>query len=222
MLVPSMTLQEIKNSLILDYQRELKMKLTGIYLSAEGKWFRNGRKAFAETVSFVTKSKNHWRISVQMDNRGAYSVTPYLIAYDNVGIKAFHFIDPLGSGALLYFNTHFFKRYRERRKIDIEKPEDVVKHFFKHNPHIIPYRYQDTDGTQKLFIPFDNGVGLGKFNEAVSAFEFKTFVDDDLLRQEQWQSIINVYNNVIDLLDAQKKGKVKNLNNDSGQNGNAA
>lgn len=222
MLVPSMTLQEIKNSLILDYQHELKMKLSSVYFSTEGKWLRNGRKAFTETISYTTRSKNHWRISVQMDSNGSYSVTPYLIVYDNIGIKAFHFINPLASDELLYFNTHFFKRYRERRKIEIEKPEEVVKHFFKHNPYIIPCRYIDTDGIQKIFIPFDNGLGLGVFNEEVGALEFKTFVDDDLLRPEQWQGIINVYNHTIALLDAHKKGKTKGLNNDRSQNNKAA
>ena len=65
MLVPSMSLQEIRKALVTDYENELHGKLKAIEISSKGKWIRNGRKDFTETIMFTTKSKNNWRITIE-------------------------------------------------------------------------------------------------------------------------------------------------------------
>lgn len=192
MLVPSMTLQEIKHALITDYSREMKLKFKGLHVCIRGKWLRNGQKDFIETISHISKSRNHWRIIVQMKGQFA-SIMPYMVAYDHVGITASHITDPSGSMEMLNFNTHFFKRYRERMNLDIEKPEEVVKYFFKRNPRVITGYYPMPDGTNQLFCPINGGVGLGYYHEESGVLQFKTFVDDSLLRENQKRDLARIW-----------------------------
>ncbi|HCN82969.1 MAG TPA: hypothetical protein DIT07_05015, partial [Sphingobacteriaceae bacterium] len=147
----------------------------------KGKWIRNGRKDFTETISFTTKSRNDWRITIICRKAGVVT-TPYLVWYNKIGITACSISEMYENTPLLFFNTHFFKRYKERGKVDIEKPEDVVKFFFKKNIHFTPCYEPREDGIPQLFIPVNGGVGLGNYYLETDICEFKTFVDNGLLR----------------------------------------
>ncbi len=157
MLVPTMTLQEIRKALVADYERELKGKLKALEISSKGKWMRNGRKDFAETILHATQSKNNWRITIQY-KQGNLTTIPYLVFYNNIGITASHFLFGFGSERFMHFNTHFFKRYQERGKIPHEKPEDLVKYFFRNNTVMLPCYFPLPDGTQQLFCPLAGGI----------------------------------------------------------------
>ncbi len=207
MLVPSMTLQEIRRVLIADYEKELKGKLKAIGISSAGKWMRNGRKDFVETIAFTTKSRNNWRITIHYRN-GHLTTIPYLIYFNNRGITASHFLPDFGTDKLMHFNTHFFQRYKERGKIDIEKPEDLVKSFFRKNLVMLPCYYPMPDGRNQLFCPLHGGVGLGTYHEEGEIHEFKTFVDNSLLREEQKQQIQEIYMETMEELVAEMKRRL--------------
>jgi hypothetical protein len=192
MIVPNMSLTEIRKAISDDFDNEIKRKIQLVKITHQGKWMRNGRKDFVETILFPSKSKNNWRITITCNSGGVHSV-PYLVSYNNTGITASH-IDPEGAfSSLMHFNTHFFKRYRERGKVGIEKPEDLVKFFFKKNSVLLTCYYPREDGTQQLFTPLTGGVGLGNYHEESDICEFKTFVDDSLLREDQKVEIINLW-----------------------------
>lgn len=209
MLVPSMTLEEIKNSLVIDYNREMKMKLQGIRLSRGRIWLQKGRKDFKETIIHTAQSKNQWCITVQY-KEGVCSVMTYLVAYDHVGVIAVHFPDDYASEGMLYFNTHFFKRYRERAKLDIDSPEKLVRHFFKHNLSMIPCYSPLPDGSQQLFCPLNGGLGLGIFHEELKLCEFKTFVDESLLKHEQKQEMYDIYQSTLNDMMVEWQRRLKN------------
>lgn len=133
MIVPNMSLPEIRKSVFEDFGHEIKSKLQSIKVTYQGRWIRNGRKDFVETIAYRVKSRNNWRITVSCDNNGVNAV-PYFISYNSIGMTASHVPLDFDTMQLVHFNTHFFKRYRERGKISIEKPEDLVKFFFKKNP----------------------------------------------------------------------------------------
>lgn len=141
MIVPNMSLPEIRKSVSDDFTGEIKNKLHSIKVIHQGRWIRNERKDFVETISCPVKSRNNWRITIFCGKNGVTTV-PYLIAYNNIGVTASHIPADFDSMPLMYFNTHFFKRYRERGKISIEKPEDLVKIFsgrtLSYFPAIIP------------------------------------------------------------------------------------
>ena len=208
MLVPSMTLQEIRKALVTDYENELHGKLKAIEISSKGKWIRSGRKDFTETIMFTAKSKNNWRITIEYSS-GNLTTIPYLVSSDDTGIIASHFLFGFGTDRLMHFNTHFFKRYRERGKINIEKPLDLVKHFFRKNTVMLPCYYPMPDGTQQLFCPLVGGIGLGKFHEEGKIHEFKTFVDDSLLREDQKQQIREIWRVTMEEIMAELKRLLK-------------
>ena len=202
MIVPNMSLPEIRKSVFEDFSHEIKSKLQSIEITYQGRWIRNGRKDFVETISYRVKSRNNWRITVSCGNNGV-SAIPYLISYNNVGLTASHVPMDFDSMPLLHFNTHFFKRYRERGKISIEKPEDLVKFFFKKNPVLFPCYSPRKDGTQQLFTPLSGGVGLGNYHEESGICEYKTFVDNSLLRQDQKDEICKIWTETLNELTAE-------------------
>jgi len=208
MLVPTMTLQQIRKALVADYERELKGKLKMIEISSKGKWMRNGRKDFAETILHTTQSQNNWRITIEY-KKGVLTTIPYLISYDGTGITASHFMMGFGPERLVHFNTHFFKRFKERGKIDIEKPQDLVKYFFRNNSLMLPCYFPMADGTNQLFCPLAGGIGLGRYYEEGNIHEFKTFVDNSLLREDQKQQIQEIFKETINELMAEMRRRLK-------------
>jgi hypothetical protein len=204
MLVPTMSLPEIKKSVFDDYRFEIKNKVTHIKSAYKGKWIRDGKKDFVETITFPVKSKNNWRITISCNKHGVTTM-PYLISYDNHGITASHVLADFDQMPMLHFNSHFFKRYRERGKIDIDKPEHLVKHFFRKNIVLLPCYSPREDGTQQLFTPILGGVGLGNYHLEGDICEFKTFVDNSLLGQNQIDEIAEIWTSTLNELMAEIK-----------------
>ncbi len=201
MIVSTMSLPEIRKSIFDDFACELKSKIASVKINYHSKWIRNGRKNFSETILFPVKSKNNWRITVAC-NRNGVTATPYLISYNKIGITASHISPDTDTIPMMHFNTHFFKRYTERGKITIEKPEDLVKYFFKKNIVLLPCYFPREDGTQQLFTPLAGGVGLGNYHVESDICEFKTFVDNSLLRQDQRDEICSIWNETLtELMD---------------------
>jgi hypothetical protein len=96
----------------------------------------------------------------------------------------------------MYFTTHFFKRFKERLKLDITKPEELVKFFFKKNLFMMPAQLDMPNGTKQIFAPLFGGVGLGVYHEKEDIYEFKTFVNNGLLKDSQKQIIQTITNDI--------------------------
>jgi len=207
MIVPTMSLPEIQKSIFDDYACDLKSKIESVKITHHSKWIRNGRKDFSETILSPVKSKNNWRITVAC-NRNGVTAIPYLISYNNIGITASNISLDFDTLPMMHFNTHFFKRYRERGKIAIEKPEDLVKYFFKKNIVLLPCYFPREDGTQQLFTPLAGGVGLGNYHVESDICEFKTFVDNSLLRQDQKDEIYSIWNQTLTELVAEMNRRI--------------
>ncbi|HVT83630.1 MAG TPA: hypothetical protein VHD35_00435 [Chitinophagaceae bacterium] len=214
MLVPSMTLPEIKRSLLQDYENEVHVKINALKAGAKRKWLVNGKQDFKETILFTSKSRNVWRIFVTGSSRGLFAM-PYVIFYDKVGITASHLTTSLGTLSFVHFNTHFFQRYKERAKIDLDKPEDVVKLFFRKNLSFTPCHEELDSGKSQLFVPLQEGVGLGIHYTEDDIYVFKTFVDNSLLREDQKNKIRDIYTEVLNALSAEVNRRKKRLSNKS-------
>lgn len=202
MIVAKMSLPEIRKSVLDDFTSEVKSKMHSVKVTHQSKWIRNGRKDFVETIPFRVKSKNNWRITVLCNKNGVTAI-PFLISYNDIGITASHVPLDFEFMPLMHFNTHFFKRYKERGAIAVEKPEDLVKLFFRKNVLLLPCYFEREDGSQQLFTPLFGGLGLGNFHEESGICEFKTFVDNSLLRQDQREEIFNIWNQTLNELTAE-------------------
>ena len=207
MLVPTMSLSEIKKSVCNDYKPEVKNKVEGIKMAYKGKWIRNGRKDFAETVAFPVKSRNNWRITIICSKENVTTI-PYLISHDKYGVTASYLLTDFPEMPLMHFNSHFFKRFRERGKIDMDKPDQIIKLFFRKNLCLLPCYAPREDGTQQLFVPVHGGVGLGNYHPETEICEFKTFVDNSLLGQNQRDAVTQIWTDTINELMAEMQRRI--------------
>lgn len=114
-------------------------------------------------------------------------VLSYLCFFDKIGIAVYYLTTNLEPTDFIYFTTHFFKRYRERLKLNHEKPEELVKHFVKKNIFMIPHAQENEGEQPRVFTRLDSGAGLGLgiYHDEDDIYEFKTFVDESLLTQNQ-------------------------------------
>lgn len=207
MIVPNMSLPEIRKAVFNDFVCEVKSKVQSVKVTHQSKWIRNGRKDFVETILFPVKSRNNWRMTVACNQNGVTAL-PYLISYNNIGMTASHIPLDDDTMPLMHFNTHFFKRYKERGKVAVEKPEDLVKRFFRKNNVLFPCYFQREDGTLQLFTPLAGGVGLGNYHKESDICEFKTFVDDSMLGQNQKEEIMNIWNETLKDLMAEMQRRI--------------
>lgn len=206
MLVPAMSLPEIKKSLHIDYDPEIKNRIEIIKRTYQSKWIRNGRKDFVETVVVPVKSRNNWRITI-ICRQDDVTTIPYLIAFDKHGITASHLCE-ISNNHLMHFNSHFFKRFRERGKLEIDKPEQVIKSFFRKNQVLFPCYSAREDGCQQLFVPLHGGVGLGTYHPDTEICEFKTFVDNSLLGQDQCDEVNQIWIDVLSELTVEMQRRI--------------
>lgn len=190
----------------MDYEPEIKNRVESIKISYQQKWIRNGSKDFVETIAFPVKSRNNWRITITC-KKNYVSTVPYLIAYDKHGITASHLCD-ISDNKLMHFNSHFFKRFRERGKLSIDKPEQVIKYFFKKNQVLFPCYGPREDGTQQLFLPVYGGVALGNFHPDTEICEFKTYVDNSLLGKNQLDEINRIWIEVLTEIAAEMQRRI--------------
>ena len=192
MIVPGMSLSEIKQALIKDYQSDLRSKLNSIEIMYKRKFALNGHRNYTETVLCPAKSRNYWRIIVECKIDHVH-LTPYLVYQGKTGLCVAHLSLMTAPIVFMNFSSHFFTRFKERAKVKPTKPEEVIKLFFKTNSYLTPCYMAQDDNSEQLFTPLYGGLGLGIYHQHDDIFEFKTFVDDTLLKPEQLKQIGEVH-----------------------------
>src|ERR1700741_2701710 len=127
MIVPSMTYQEIRKELIVDFP--IAYKKSEYVLEDLEKWMRKAKvKTPVHQYDYVSRNKNKWVIKIDIGKKDvARSFMTYFYTSENK-IAAVGVID---TKQLLYFTSHFFKRYNERLKLGILLPEDIIRHYVK-------------------------------------------------------------------------------------------
>lgn len=184
MLVPSMSWEEIIAEVNSDYIALLKLmnyKLKNIGFRMQ----RLGEVRFTETFHMKTEKMNDWTIILNISPFTS-EFCFYLKSYDRHGIVAYKIAQEGDAFMLVKFNSHFFKRYRERMQLDVVKPEQVMKHFFKNNideKHAVSDEY--TNGAQLAFFSYPNGMGVGRFDAEKNVVHIKTFITKELFNEQQ-------------------------------------
>lgn len=186
-----MNIAEITREVKRDYEkiRETTLIRLGQEYDRERKKFKIDKKrTYAKIYTFKTASKNNWMImfakapsSVRYENRNKdliwSAVTWY---YDKIGLMVLQWTP---QGGIQAYTGHLFQRYKERLKLDLDSPVEIVKHFFLNNLHA---SYQEGTRKGKLqCIGYTNGGLL--LGEQVSDdwLLWKTFVSRDLFHAGQ-------------------------------------
>jgi hypothetical protein len=76
MIVPKMTLPEIKQSLMRDYDKELRMKINSIHILWQRKWLQTHKDTAIETIHHTSQNKNQWHIVIYSQKNMSYTI-PY-------------------------------------------------------------------------------------------------------------------------------------------------
>lgn len=83
-----------------------------------------------------------------------------------------------------------------------------MKKFFRNNIVLLPCYWPRKDGTLQLFTPLAGGLGLGNYHMESGICEFKTFVDDSLLGQDQKDEIIRIWTETVNELMAEMQRRI--------------
>lgn len=202
MLVPSMTWDEIIKEVTSDYIFVLKYMTAKIH-GTSLRMKRMNEKCLVETYHIKTERMNEWSVVLNI-RPGVCQSNIYLKSFDDSGIVAYKITADNDSFLLVKFSTHFFKRYKERMKLDIVKPEQVVKHFFKNN---VDERRcttnPDENDARVTFFSYPNGLGIGRFDQAKQIVHIKTFIAADTFTNQQ--------KNLVDYMKDEERQTTENL-----------
>jgi len=116
-------------------------------------------KTHIHNYDYVSRNKNKWIIKIDIGKKDvSRSFMTYFYTSENK-IAAVGIID---TKQLLYFTSHFFKRYNERLKLGIILPEDIIRHYVQHSSnYAVDYLGLVNENIVKVFISAKQGVILG-------------------------------------------------------------
>ncbi len=182
MLVPSMTLQEIRKEFEKDYPI-LRRKIQYVTHDLTKKLNRYTKsQGFINIYDYYSKNKNHWlyRLNISDKDKKQSVMMLYHNGKGNVAISI------LGNLQMVYHTGHFFERYNERNNLGLSTFKDIVKAYMNET-FVIDFKTLDeiAPGIFKVFCIIPSGVALGMFNEKINMVKTNTFLTNSMLSQNQ-------------------------------------
>lgn len=182
MLVPAMTLPEVRKEVLKDL---VIVKRKIIYVSQA--IIKEARKHHLKTheryMDYVSTQKNTWIFHFRYSHKEVYIGT--IVYFYGVNGLAALTID-MKEEALHYHTGHFFKRYNERRNLGLVKPEDIIRVYIKDNTQI---SYQPLEkiatGLQTIFGLISTGIVLGYKNSNINMLVLNTYITHEMLKGQQ-------------------------------------
>ncbi len=182
MLVPSMTLAEIKKEIDKDFPI---VRNKGIYVQRKllHEYKPKGGETIVKYFDYVSKYKNNWIIRFGLNKKNTFSnhITYY---YGDKGLLA---IAPVDNGALLTFHTtHFFKRFNERLNLNLTLPKDIIRKFMNENDRYEVHQLEEySRGVFSIFVAARNGYILGTHDKNLRIIRMNTFITFEMLKCDQ-------------------------------------
>lgn len=186
MIVPAMTLQQILNELLEDYQ-SVKRR-AGVQSDVlQNQLKRKHGHHETHAMKYKTGNKNEWSILMRIFPHQTQQLY-YLESEDKYGKVAYQldFYSGDKQPGIVKYNPHFFKRYRERQEIALTHPSEIVRHFFRHNmDRQVGQTEQNDDGTRFVNYVFTEGVGIGWIDLPSKIAVLKTYLPHHMLNNKQ-------------------------------------
>ena len=197
MLISTMDAEEVALEVKRDYQKLADttiMRLGEEYERERKKYKISRERAYTKVYTVKTARKNNWIIVIGKSpsaeiytNRSHLNYEAVTYYWDDEGLKVLQW---RGKGVLQIYKGHVFTRYNMRMKLGLDKPVDIIKHYFMHN------RYCCGDSIIKkpgiYFIGFaKDGLLLGQAGfipgkeKEQDVLIWRTFVSRDLIRHHQ-------------------------------------
>jgi hypothetical protein len=189
MIIPGMTLEEIRKEIEKDYPillRKMGYVATelGKKLSKEEK--RQGNIYFYD---YVSKYNNNWIFRIKANKQGPVynAIMLYHNGRGHVGISS------TPEFYITYHTGHFFERYNERRKLGLKSIHEIVCAFLA---EVDVFKFQEMDeideGIYKIFGMIPSGIVLGMFNKPLMLVKANTFVANETLTLNQKELMVEL------------------------------
>jgi hypothetical protein len=189
MLVPSMTIKDIRNEMVKDYPMVLrKMEYVAYDLkkTLDKKIFRDG---YVHFFDYVSKMKNHWicRVAVDKTQFMRKGMMVYHNGHGHVGISV------IDCNKIIYHTGHFFLRYNERRNLNLKNFNDIVRAFMNEN---FDYKFINIDcigdRVYTIFGEIDSGIVAGSIDGNLQFLKMNTFLPEAILSPNQEKRLAKV------------------------------
>jgi hypothetical protein len=178
MLVPSMTLEEIRREITKDFPIVFrKASYVGNKVRKAAHPKRDER--YGTQFDYLSKYKNNWICNLEV---GKKEMKIHCMAhyYAELGLAGVGLLNE--SDWLMFFTSHFFKRFRERLKLNIIQPLDLLHHYMAtQNLYVFHKIRKLDDKTSSMFCVSESGVILGVINEQEKFYRMNTFLTSDML-----------------------------------------
>lgn len=192
MLVPAMNEKEINVEVIKDFLKIFKStlpRLSDEYHKERKKLEIDKERTYQRCYKIRTASKNNWLLFIEksptktkyknVDDTVYCAITYYHTA------KGMRVFKPLiKQEIMIVYNGHVFSRYNERLGLNLDKPMDILQHFFAH------CGYSDHKIVEKKnrFFSFGvckDGILLGDYLPEQGWLINKTFVSRNIYHSHQ-------------------------------------
>lgn len=182
MLVPAMTLSEIRKEILSDF---IVVKRKVFYLGE--KIIKEMRKHHIKNdvrfVDYLSKQKNTWLFLFQYEHKDV-SIGTTVYYYGRTGLVVIT-ID-VGKERLHFHTAHFIRRYNERRNLGLVKPEDIIRKYLKDNRQISYQRLEEiAPGVHRIFGVIQTGIVLGYSNSNLNMIKLNTYITHEMLKGQQ-------------------------------------
>lgn len=190
MIVPSMKLEEVLAEMMSDFDSVTRKSKTMSNLFQK-EMFRKKKSHEIRFITYKSAHYNEWSVVFRIF-KGYIHTAYYIETVCNSGKVAYalEFRNNEKEIWLMKYNSHFFKRYRERSQPDITDTAHLIKHFFKYNLDTDLGESQEfDDGTRLVQNVTNEGLCIGWEENAKKVVHFKTFLPHHMLSKQQ-QSLV--------------------------------
>jgi hypothetical protein len=182
MLVPNMTLDEIRKEIEKDFPI-LHRKMGYVADDLKKKLKKPDIiKGFVKFDYYLSKYKNRWLYQIHITKKTTHLIA-LLICRNTKGHAC---ISMLPNNVLCFQTGHFFERYNERQNLCLKEFDDIVKHYLSAT-HRLEYEMLEEISPEvyTMFGTIDSGVVLGTFNYNVNLIKINTFLTNEMLNSNQ-------------------------------------
>jgi len=182
MLVPAMTLEEIRREVEKDFP--IVHRKSSYVSNKMKRIFRDSLRQgnVVRFFDYVSKQKNKWIYKIELSNKPA--LITFMAYY--YGAKGLNAVMMISDNNMLYFSAHFFNRYNERRKLNLAMPHDIIRSFMSDNLQFSFKKLEEISaGVYTFFGVTDSGVALGTYYQNANLYKMNTFITSDMLTGNQ-------------------------------------
>ncbi len=194
MLIPTMTLHEIRKDLDKDYP-SVKNKAAHMAHKVARVFGPGKDKSVIRFFEYCSFNKNKWIYKVQI-NKKQEQFQLFTYYYNNKGLNAFSLLEQFDY--LLHFTGHFFQRYNQRLRLNLVQPNDVIRAYMEENVSYTFYKRKViSKGITKIFCLTERGIILGTQDDNTKVYHMNTFIPYFMLGNKKIKVIEEMLNCLI-------------------------